>query len=185
MKKIKSTLMKEAEFNRTLKRLAHEIVEHYDDFSDVAIVGIRTRGEYLAKKIHRFINEISNEEIQMGILDVTFYRDDFRTNLGSPQVKSSDIMFSINDKKIILIDDVLYTGRTIRAAMDEIFAFGRPQSIALCVLSDRGHRELPIRPDFVGKNFPTSKSEYIYVHVEEVDSEDAILLVEYEDQLNG
>ncbi len=118
----------------------------------------------------------------MGILDVTFYRDDFRTNLGSPQVQSSDIMFPIENKKIILIDDVLYTGRTIRAAMDEIFSFGRPKSISLCVLSDRGHRELPIRPDFVGKNFPTSKSEYIYVHVKQVDNEDAILLVEYEDE---
>ena len=182
MKKIKSTLMKDVEFNRTLKRLAHEIVEQYDNLNEIAIIGICTRGEFLAKKIHSYIIDITNTKIPFGILDVTFYRDDFRTNLSSPQVKSSSIMFPIENKKIILIDDVLYTGRTIRAAMDEIFAFGRPQSIALCVLSDRGHRELPIRPDFVGKNFPTSKSEYIYVHVKEVDNEDAILLVEYEDK---
>ena len=182
MKKIKSTLMSDIEFKSTLKRLAYEIVECYPDLNDLAIIGICTRGEFLAKKIHRHISKIANKQIPIGILDVTFYRDDFRTNLGSPQVKSSDIMFSIDNKKIILIDDVLYTGRTIRAAMDEIFSFGRPQSISLCVLSDRGHRELPIRPDFVGKNFPTSKSEYIYVHVKEVDNEDAILLVEYEDK---
>ena len=181
MKKIKSTLMNGTEFNSTIKRLSHEIIEYYSDLDEIAIIGICTRGEFLAKKIHQNISEISNKEIPIGVLDVTFYRDDFRTNLGSPQVKSSDIMFSIDNKKIILIDDVLYTGRTIRAAMDEIFSFGRPQSISLCVLSDRGHRELPIRPDFVGKNFPTSKSEYIYVHVEEVDDEDAILLVEYEE----
>tara|TARA_B100000131_G_C18125331_1_gene614463 strand:+ start:1451 stop:2008 length:558 start_codon:yes stop_codon:yes gene_type:complete len=182
MKKIKSVLMNDDEFNRTLKRLAHEIIENHSDLDNVVIIGIRTRGEFLARKINNFILEIAKKEIPMGILDVTFYRDDFRTNLGSPQVQSSDIMFPIENKKIILIDDVLYTGRTIRAAMDEIFSFGRPKSISLCVLSDRGHRELPIRPDFVGKNFPTSKSEYIYVHVKEVDNEDAILLVEYEDE---
>ena len=182
MKKIKSVLMNDDEFNRTLKRLAHEIIENHSDLDNVVIIGIRTRGEFLARKINNFILEIAKKEIPMGILDVTFYRDDFRTNLGSPQVQSSDIMFPIENKKIILIDDVLYTGRTIRAAMDEIFSFGRPESISLCVLSDRGHRELPIRPDFVGKNFPTSKSEYIYVHVKEVDNEDAILLVEYEDE---
>ena len=182
MKKIKSVLMNDDEFNRTLKRLAHEIIENHSDLDNIVIIGIRTRGEFLAKKINNFILEIAKKEIPMGILDVTFYRDDFRTNLGSPQVQSSDIMFPIENKKIILIDDVLYTGRTIRAAMDEIFSFGRPKSISLCVLSDRGHRELPIRPDFVGKNFPTSKSEYIYVHVKEVDNEDAILLVEYEDE---
>ena len=182
MKKIKSVLMNDDEFNRTLKRLAHEIIENHSDLDNVVIIGIRTRGEFLAKKINNFILKIAKKEIPMGILDVTFYRDDFRTNLGSPQVQSSDIMFPIENKKIILIDDVLYTGRTIRAAMDEIFSFGRPKSISLCVLSDRGHRELPIRPDFVGKNFPTSKSEYIYVHVKQVDNEDAILLVEYEDE---
>ncbi len=182
MKKIKSVLMNDDEFNRTLKRLAHEIIENHSDLDNVVIIGIRTRGEFLARKINNFILEIAKKEIPMGILDVTFYRDDFRTNLGSPQVQSSDIMFPIENKKIILIDDVLYTGRTIRAAMDEVFSFGRPKSISLCVLSDRGHRELPIRPDFVGKNFPTSKSEYIYVHVKEVDNEDAILLVEYEDE---
>ena len=173
--------MENEEFKRTLKRLSHEICEKFSDLEDIVIIGIRTRGEFLAKKIQITINKNKKLNIPLGILDVTFYRDDFRTNLGSPQIKSTDIMFPIEGKHIILIDDVLYTGRTIRAAMDEIFAFGRPASISLCVLSDRGHRELPIRPDFVGKNYPTSKTEYIYVHVKEVDNEDAILLVEYEE----
>ncbi len=181
MKKIKSRLMAEDEFQRTLKRLAHEIIEKYTDMNNVAVVGIRTRGEFLARKIQSYIQEITETVVPLGILDVTFYRDDFRTHLGSPEVKSSEIMFPVEDKHIVLIDDVLYTGRTIRAAMDEVFAFGRPGSISLCVLSDRGHRELPIRPDFVGKNYPTSQSEYIYVHVDEVDNENAILLVEYEE----
>ena len=176
----KNVLMNQEEFKRTLKRLAHEIIEKYiDDLDNLAIIGIRTRGEFLAKRIHKHIIDFKKIDIPFGVLDVTFYRDDLRTNLGSPQVKSSEIMFPIENKKIILIDDVLYTGRTIRAAMDEIFSFGRPSSIGLCVLSDRGHRELPIRPDFVGKNFPTSRSEYIYVHIDEVDKEDAILLINY------
>ena len=181
MKKIKSRLMGEEEFQRTLKRLSHEIFENFSDMNNIALVGIRTRGEFLAKKIHAMIQKITGTKIPLGVLDVTFYRDDFRTHLGSPEVKSSEIMFPVEGKNIVLIDDVLYTGRTIRAAMDEIFAFGRPATISLCVLSDRGHRELPIRPDFVGKNYPTSQAEYIYVHVKEVDDEDAILLVEYEE----
>jgi len=180
MKKVKTKLMGEEEFQRTLKRLSCEIIENYNDLNNIALIGIRTRGEFLAKKIHAIIQELTNTIIPLGVLDVTFYRDDFQTHLGSPQVKSSKLMFPVKDKNIILIDDVLYTGRTIRAAMDEVFAFGRPSSISLCVLSDRGHRELPIRPDFVGKNYPTSKVEYIYVHVNEVDNENAILLVEYE-----
>ena len=112
-------------------------------------------------------------------MDVTFYRDDFRTNVGSPQVGPSDIKFDVSDKHIILIDDVLYTGRTIRAAMDEIFSYGRPASIQLGVLVDRGHRELPIKTDFVGKNYPTSINEHIHVHIKEVDGKDEVLLMEY------
>jgi pyrimidine operon attenuation protein/uracil phosphoribosyltransferase len=117
----------------------------------------------------------------MGILDVTFYRDDFRTNLGSPKIEASNILFEVDGASVILIDDVLYTGRTIRAAMDEIFSYGRPNSIQLGVLVDRGHRELPIKADYVGKNYPTSINEHIHVHLKDVDNEDAVLLIEYKD----
>ena len=182
MSKVISELLNEDSIKKTLLRLSHEIVEKKTDLSKLAIIGIRTRGDIIAKRIKDNIKSLYDNDIDLGTLDVTFFRDDFSSNFGSPKVGPSIIPFSLESKNIILVDDVLYTGRTIRAAMDEIFSFGRPKSISLCVLSNRGHRELPIRPDFVGKNFPTSKSEYIYVHVKEVDNEDAILLVEYEDE---
>ena len=182
MKKIKSVLMNDDEFNRTLKRLAHEIIENHSDLDNVVIIGIRTRGEFLARKINNFILEIAKKEIPMGILDVTFYRDDFRTNLGSPQVQSSDIMFPIENKKIILIDDVLYTGRTIRAAMEEIFSLGRPDKLELAVLIDRGHRQLPIKANYVGKNYPTSFNEHVHVYLSDVDDEESVKLLEYNEQ---
>ncbi|NQU66948.1 MAG: bifunctional pyr operon transcriptional regulator/uracil phosphoribosyltransferase PyrR [Candidatus Marinimicrobia bacterium] len=183
MKSIKSKLMDELRINRTLTRLSHEIIEQNPDLSTVALVGIRTRGEFLARRIHSMISEITNQSLKQGFQDVTFYRDDFRTNLGSPQVKSSEILFSLDDVHVILIDDVLYTGRTIRAAMGELFDFGRPASIQLCVLVDRGHRELPIRADYVGKNYPTSLQEHIHVHVKEVDGADEVLLMDYSEEV--
>jgi len=179
MKSVKSKLMDEMQISRTLTRLAHEIVEQNPDLSTVALVGIRTRGEFLANRIHRLIKEISDFSLKQGYQDVTFYRDDFRTNLGSPQVKSSEILFSLDEVNVILIDDVLYTGRTIRAAMGEVFDFGRPASVQLCVLVDRGHRELPIKADYVGKNYPTSLREHIHVHLKEVDGADEVLLMDY------
>ncbi|MBC8213297.1 MAG: bifunctional pyr operon transcriptional regulator/uracil phosphoribosyltransferase PyrR [Candidatus Marinimicrobia bacterium] len=179
MKLIKSKLMEESHMKRTLIRLSHEIIENNPDLENVALIGIRTRGEFLAKRIRSLIEDISKEKMKYGTLDVTFYRDDFKTNLGSPQVQSSEVLFSLDDINVILIDDVLYTGRTIRAAMDELFSFGRPASIQLCVLVDRGHRELPVKADFIGKNYPTSLREHIHVHVNEVDNEDAVLLMEY------
>ena len=179
MKLIKSKLMEESHMKRTLIRLSHEIIENNPELENVALIGIRTRGEFLAKRIRSLIEDISKEKMKYGTLDVTFYRDDFKTNLGSPQVQSSEVLFSLDDINVILIDDVLYTGRTIRAAMDELFSFGRPASIQLCVLVDRGHRELPVKADFIGKNYPTSLREHIHVHVNEVDNEDAVLLMEY------
>ncbi|MFQ6611158.1 MAG: bifunctional pyr operon transcriptional regulator/uracil phosphoribosyltransferase PyrR [Fidelibacterota bacterium] len=179
MKSIKSKLMDEQRIHRTLTRLSHEIIEQNSDLSKVALVGIRTRGEFLARRIHKLIKDITNYNLKQGFQDVTFYRDDFRTNLGTPQVKSSEILFSLDDVHAILVDDVLYTGRTIRAAMGELFDFGRPASVQLCVLVDRGHRELPIRADFVGKNYPTSLQEHIHVHVKEVDHVDEVLLMDY------
>ena len=179
MKKVKAHLQDENDLKRTLMRIAHEIIEKNPDLNRTAIVGIRTRGEIIAERITKSINKITKTEIDNGTLDVTFYRDDFRTNVGSPQVGPSDIKFDVSDKHIILIDDVLYTGRTIRAAMDEIFSYGRPASIQLGVLVDRGHRELPIKTDFVGKNYPTSINEHIHVHIKELDGKDEVLLMEY------
>ena len=181
MSTIKARLSGKKEIERSLTRLVHEIIEKNNDLSQIALVGIRTRGDFLAQRLHLLIEKLSDKEIPIGTLDVTFHRDDFRTNLGSPKVGVSNILFEVEGRNIILIDDVLYTGRTIRAAMDEIFTYGRPNSIQLGILVDRGHKELPIRADYVGKNYPTAMNEHIHVHVDEVDGEDAILLVEYKD----
>ncbi len=181
MSTIQARLSGKNEIERSLTRLAHEIIEKNNDLSQIALVGIRTRGDFLAQRLHLLIEKSSGKEIPIGTLDVTFHRDDFRTNLGSPKVGVSNILFEVEGRNIILIDDVLYTGRTIRAAMDEIFTYGRPNSIQLGILVDRGHKELPIRADYVGKNYPTAMNEHIHVHVDEVDGEDAILLVEYQE----
>ena len=181
MSTIKARLSGKKEIERSLIRIAHEIVEKNNEVSQIALVGIRTRGDFLAQRLHKLIEKLSVIEIPIGTLDVTFHRDDFRTNLGSPKVGASNILFEVDGKNVILIDDVLYTGRTIRAAMDEVFTYGRPASIQLGILVDRGHKELPIRADYVGKNYPTSLNEHIHVHVEEVDGEDAVLLMEYDD----
>ena len=185
MKKVKAVLLSRDSFNKTITRLVHEIIENNSKIDDIVIIGIRTRGEYLAQRIAAQISKVSNENIPLGVVDVTFYRDDFQSNLGSPEVGPSKIDFDVSGKNIILIDDVLYTGRTIRAAMDEIFSYGRPASISLAVLVDRGHRELPIKADFVGKNYPTSFNEHIHVHIEEKDGEDTILLMEYGGKKSG
>ena len=181
MNNIKAKLSDKKEIERSLTRIAHEIIEKNDDLDAIAIVGIRTRGDFLAQRLHKLIEKLSSMKILIGTLDVTFHRDDFRTNLGSPKVGASNIFFEVNGKHVILIDDVLYTGRTIRAAMDEVFTYGRPASIQLGILVDRGHKELPIRADYVGKNYPTSMNQHIHVHVKEVDGNDEILLIEYDD----
>ena len=178
-KKIKADLLDEKQIEKTLVRLAHEIIEKNSNLDNLAIIGIRTRGDIIAKRIHSIIKDISKVNVESGTLDVTFYRDDFKTNLGSPKVGPSEILFNVDKKNIILVDDVLYTGRTIRAAMDEIFSLGRPKKIQLAVLIDRGHRELPIKSNYVGKNYPTSFNEHIHVYLNETDDEEGVKLLEY------
>tara|TARA_B100000029_G_scaffold362640_1_gene355665 strand:+ start:692 stop:1225 length:534 start_codon:yes stop_codon:yes gene_type:complete len=165
--------------SKLVKRLAHEIVEKNQKLDTLAIVGIRTRGDIIAKRIVELINAIKSDNVKAGTLDVTFYRDDFLSNWGSPRVGPSDIVFDVNKMNIILIDDVLYTGRTVKAAIEEIFSFGRPASIQLGVLVDRGHRELPIKANFVGKNIPTSNNEHVHVFVDEIDDKEEICLMRY------
>ncbi len=170
-------LINQIEMNNMITRLSHEIVESSSDFSDIAIIGIKTRGEFLADRIRKKIQSLKSMEIPFGTIDITFHRDDFSDRFIMPKLDSSDIPFDVTSKEIYLIDDVLYTGRTIRSAIDEIFSFGRPKKIKLAVLVDRGHRELPIRPDFVGKNFPTQLKEHIVVNMLEIDDSDEIIKV--------
>lgn len=177
---IKAKLIDKEGLDRILTRIAHEILEKNKGSNNLVLIGMRTRGEFLAKRLQKKIKDIDGVELPFGVLDVTLYRDDFRTRLKQPQVSVSDITFDINEKDVILVDDVLYTGRTVRSALNALMDFGRPSSIQLCILVDRGHRELPIRADYVGKNIPTSLNEEIKLKVEEYDGEDAIYLVEAE-----
>ncbi|MCX7797845.1 MAG: bifunctional pyr operon transcriptional regulator/uracil phosphoribosyltransferase PyrR [Melioribacter sp.] len=174
---IKAKIIDEEGLNRTITRLAHEILERNKGSKNIVLIGMRTRGEYIAQRIKSKIKEIENCEPNFGVLDVTLYRDDFRTRLKQPQVSVTNITFDINEKDVILIDDVLYTGRTVRAALDALMDLGRPSTIQLCVLVDRGHRELPIKADFVGKNIPTSIDEEVKVKLKEIDGEDAVYLI--------
>jgi len=161
---------------RSLARIAHEILERNRGIEEVALVGIRTRGVPLAKRIAASIQDISGHEVPTGALDITLYRDDLmRTPVGpQPVVRKTEIPFSIDDQRILLVDDVLYTGRTIRAALDALIDFGRPRAIQLIVLVDRGHRELPIKADYVGKNLPTSAAQSVQVHLAEIDGRDEV-----------
>ena len=164
---------------RTLTRIAHEILERNRGVEELALVGIRTRGVPLAKRLARAIHEINGHEIPTGALDITLYRDDLmRTAVGAqPVIRKTEIPFSIDNKSILLVHDVLYTGRTIRAALDALIEFGRPRVIQLVVLVDRGHRELPIKADYVGKNLPTSQTQSVQVHLMEVDGRDEVEIV--------
>lgn len=174
---IKAKLIDDEGFVRTITRLAHEILERNKGSKNLVLIGMRTRGEFLAVRILNKIREIDKSEPNFGVLDVTLYRDDFRTRLKQPEIGVTNITFDINDKDVILIDDVLYTGRTVRAALDALMDLGRPNTIQLCVLVDRGHRELPIKADFIGKNIPTSINEEVKVKLKEVDEEDAVYLI--------
>ncbi|MBT3796844.1 MAG: bifunctional pyr operon transcriptional regulator/uracil phosphoribosyltransferase PyrR [Candidatus Marinimicrobia bacterium] len=175
--KIKNIMNSEA-IDRSITRLAHEILERNHGANELMLIGILSRGEPLAKRLQALIQKISGKKTPIGFLDITFHRDDFRERLVVPQVKGTDINDSIDDKIVVLVDDVLFTGRTIRAAMDELNAFGRPQKIQLAVLVDRGHREIPIKADFVGNNIPTHEGEHIKVFVKEIDNKDGVQLTQ-------
>ncbi len=164
--------------SRSLVRIAHEIIERNRGVDDLAIVGIRERGVPLARRISAELERIAGKAVPTGALDITLYRDDLMRQAVGPQplVRSTDILFDIDNRVIVLVDDVLYTGRTIRAALDALIDFGRPRSIQLVVLVDRGHRELPIKADYVGKNVPTSRRESIQVRLQEVDGHDEVVI---------
>lgn len=169
----KAVIMDEASVSRAMTRIAHEILERNEGCENLAIVGIVTRGDLLAKELVDRIREIEGVDVPLGSLDISFYRDDFQTHF-SPEVHATDIPFDVDGKRIVLVDDILYTGRTIRCALDAVMDLGRPSRIELAVLVDRGHRELPICPDFVGKNVPSSHEENVRLYLEEVDGRSAV-----------
>lgn len=174
----KNVIMDSEAIRRALVRIAHEIIEKNEGVEDVVIVGIRTRGVPLAQRIAAEINAIENCEMTVGMLDITLYRDDLSTLGYNPVVHGTDINFDLSGKHVVLVDDVLYTGRTIRAALDAVIDMGRPKTIQLAVLVDRGHKELPIRADYVGKNVPTSQKETIEVVLNEIDGTDEVYIGE-------
>jgi pyrimidine operon attenuation protein/uracil phosphoribosyltransferase len=175
-----SQVMDADRMSRALTRISHEILERNRGTSDLALIGIRTRGVPLARRIAHALHDINREDVPTGALDITLYRDDLMRQPVGPQpvVRRTEIPFSIDDRRILLVDDVLYTGRTIRAALDALIDFGRPRSIQLIVLVDRGHRELPIKADYVGKNLPTSTKQSVQVRLHEIDGEDEVLLTD-------
>jgi pyrimidine operon attenuation protein/uracil phosphoribosyltransferase len=174
----KTQLMTATEIDRTVQRLAHEIVEKSGGTSNLALIGIRRRGVPLAKRIAQAMRGIDGVDVPVGILDITLYRDDLSKVAAQPVLQSSDIPFTVDDKDLVLVDDVLYTGRTIRAAMNGLFDLGRPKRVRLCVLIERGHRELPIEASFIGRGVQTSDTEIIEVRLNEIDQEERVVLVE-------
>ena len=176
--KEKAKLMDEKAIGRAITRISHEIIERNKGIEDVVLVGIKTRGVPIANRISKKIEQIEGSKVYTGQIDITLYRDDLKTINTDPVVNGSNIDFNINDKIVILVDDVLYTGRTVRSALDAVVDIGRPKAIQLAVLVDRGHRELPIRADYVGKNVPTSKDEIISVKLSEIDEEDSVTIKE-------
>jgi len=177
----KGRLMSASEIERTLVRLAHEIVERSNGASNLGLVGIKRRGVPLAQRIGKLIETIEKQPVQTGVLDISFYRDDLSTRDVRPVVEKGEIGCEVNGRDIILMDDVLYTGRTIRAALDALFDHGRPRSVQLLVLIDRGHRELPIEARFIGRTVPTSRREIIEVKLREIDNDEQVILVELTD----
>jgi len=177
---LKKVILDAGDIRRALTRIAHEIIEAYKTVDDLVLIGIKTRGVPLARRIAEKMKDIEGREIKVGVLDITLYRDDLTVVGPHPILHETDLPFDVSGKKVVLVDDVLYTGRTIRAAMDALMDKGRPRQIGLAVLIDRGHRELPIRADFVGKNLPTSRKEIVQVQLEESDQNDGVFLLKEE-----
>ena len=175
---IKSVVMDEVAIDRALTRIAHEILEYNKGCQDLVLVGIRTRGIHLARRMAAKLHDIEGEVVPLGVMDVTLYRDDLRQRVDHPKVERTEIPFPLTGKCVILVDDVLFTGRTIRAALDGLMDFGRPRSIQLAVLVDRGHRELPIRADYVGRNVPTAVPESVEVRLREEDGMEQVVILE-------
>ena len=180
-----ATVMAPDDFRRALTRIAHEILERDKGAADVVLVGIADRGDDLARRLAAEVSRIEGVEIPVGVLDITFYRDDIGLRAEAPEVHETRIGFDVSGKVVVLVDDVLYTGRTIRSAMDALMDLGRPHKIQLAVLVDRGHRELPIRADFVGKNVPTSRDDNVRVQVQELDGADAVTVRRSDDGEGG
>jgi pyrimidine operon attenuation protein / uracil phosphoribosyltransferase len=167
---------------RTLVRIAHEIVEKNAD-RELAIVGIHRRGAVLASRVHRLVSDLLETNVPLGDIDIAFYRDDIATRRRQPEVHASHLDFALGERTIVIVDDVLFTGRTVRAAIEALFDYGRPQRVQLAVLADRGHRELPIRPDYVGKNLPTARAERVNVRVEELEGVDEVTITQLQEAL--
>lgn len=172
----KATLMSSDDVDRALKRIAHQIIEKNHGLQNLCLIGIRTRGVPLAKRLQRHIEAIENVRVPVGELDITLYRDDLTHAVEAPEVKGSVIDFPVRDMTVVLVDDVIYTARTARAAMEAVMKLGRPAKIQLCALVDRGHTELPIRPNYVGKNIPTSMDEVVAVRLHETDDKDGVYI---------
>jgi pyrimidine operon attenuation protein/uracil phosphoribosyltransferase len=169
-------VLHEEDVGRALTRIAHEILERNPDDPPPALVGIHRRGAFLAARLHEQLEEIAQAQLPLGDLDIGFYRDDVATRPEAPILHASHIDFDLNGRTVVIVDDVLFTGRTVRAAIEALFAYGRPERVQLAVLADRGHRELPIRPDYVGKNLPTSRAEHVHVRVRELDGLDEVAI---------
>jgi len=170
------------DLRRTLVRIAHEIVEQNPQ-QRLALIGIHRRGAHLARRLHELVEEIAGAPVELGDVDISFYRDDLARRSASPVVNATHLQFPVDERTVIVVDDVLFTGRTVRAAIEALFDYGRPSRVQLAVLADRGHRELPIRPDYVGKNLPTNRGERVNVHVEELDGVDEVTITEPEEAL--
>ena len=177
------TVLDRDDMRRTLVRIAHEIVEKNADPDELALVGIHRRGAHLAGRLKRLVDDLLEADVPLGDVDISFYRDDVGTRTSEPEVHASHLDFDLDSRTVVIVDDVLFTGRTVRAAIEALFDYGRPARVQLAVVADRGHRELPIRPDYVGKNLPTARSERVNVRVEELDGVDEVTITQLEEAM--